>query len=112
MQVRYTICLKDMKKGQSRTAQIDWQVFPGDSGMIEFAGLPIGYTTYRQGGMKVNGFKLGNFAYISDIRDHREEIFAFLEGTEQLVLSALRAEASPRPFFVKRRRRCLPTKLA
>ena len=101
MQVRYHYLFKGQEEGQSRTAQLDWQVLPGDSGQIEFAGLPIRYTSFRQGGMKVNGFRLGNFAYISDIRDHGEEIFAFLEGTEELVLSALRAEPSRAHFSLE-----------
>jgi len=62
--------------------------------MAEFCGVKIGYTTYAQGGMKVTGFRVGPFAYISDIREYGDEIYPFLEGVEHLVLSALRPEPS------------------
>ncbi len=44
--------------------------------------------------MEVNGFRIGNFAYISDIRQFDESIYSFLEGVDHLVLSALRPGAS------------------
>jgi phosphoribosyl 1,2-cyclic phosphate phosphodiesterase len=51
--------------------------------------------SYSQGGMKVNGFRFGDFAYISDIRDYDDSIFDSLKGVKNLVLSALRSEPSP-----------------
>lgn len=66
-----------------------------DSGHTTFLDIPISYFSYEQGGMKVNGFKIGNFAYVSDIRHYSETIFEELQGTEILVLSALRFDPSP-----------------
>lgn len=40
--------------------------------------------------MKVNGLRIGNFAYVSDIKEYDEKIFEDLKGVETLVLSALR----------------------
>ncbi len=78
----------------SLTTELDCHELPQDSGIIEFCGVKIGYTSYRQGGMKVNGFRIGKFAYISDIREHGEDVYSFLDGVDQLVLSALRREPS------------------
>jgi phosphoribosyl 1,2-cyclic phosphate phosphodiesterase len=69
--------------------------------MVEFCGIRFGYTSYAQGGMKVSGFRMGTFAYISDIREYEEEIYPFLEGVEHLVLSALRAEPSSVHFSLQ-----------
>jgi phosphoribosyl 1,2-cyclic phosphate phosphodiesterase len=101
MQIRYHYLFKPHEEGGSRTAQIDCQILPGHSGTVEFVGQPISFISYRQGGMKVNGFRFGNFAYISDIRDHGEDIFPFLEGVDFLVLSALRLEPSRAHFSLE-----------
>ncbi|OGN64993.1 MAG: hypothetical protein A3E80_02130 [Chlamydiae bacterium RIFCSPHIGHO2_12_FULL_49_9] len=39
--------------------------------------------------MKVTGFRIGDLAYISDIRDFDDSIFVALKGIKTLVLSAL-----------------------
>lgn len=62
----------------------------GDSGEGEFLEVKYKFFSYSQMGMKVNGFRFGNLAYITDIRDYDESIFAELEGIETLVISALR----------------------
>lgn len=78
----------------------DLHVLPGDVGEIEFLGFPIRYYSYFQAGMKVQGFRFGNLAYVSDIHDYDESIFPFLEGVEILILSALRIQPSPLHFTV------------
>ena len=45
--------------------------------------------------MKVNGFRVGEFAYVSDIREYDASVFLGLKGVQKLVLSALREEPSP-----------------
>jgi len=92
---RYDYLFRKPVANATRAAEIDCQVLPQETGSIEFCGVNIRYTSYRQGGMKVNGFRVGRFAYVSDIRDHDQEIFTFLDGVDQLVLSALRPEPSP-----------------
>ncbi len=69
-------------------------ILPKDHGMISFLGLEVRYTTYVQGGMKVNGYRFGDLAYVTDIRDFDESIFSFLDGVQTLVLSAPREEKS------------------
>lgn len=77
------------------STKIDCQVLEGDVGETEFLGVKIGYCSYSQGGMKVNGFRIGDFAYVSDIHKYDDSVFGTLEGVKVLVLSALKPETSP-----------------
>lgn len=61
----------------------------------EFLGLPLDLVKYYQGKMQVLGFKLGNFAYITDIKEFDENIYAELQGIEYLIISALKEESTP-----------------
>lgn len=81
------------KEGLS--AKFEFIPLEKDRGEVEFLGLKIGYCSFTQGGMKVTGFRLGEFAYISDIQKYDDSFFPALEGVETLVLSALRPEPSP-----------------
>lgn len=69
---------------------------------VEFQGIPIQTVSYSQANMIVTGFRIGNFAYISDIREYDEKkVFSALQGVENLVLSALRTTPSPVQFTVQ-----------
>jgi phosphoribosyl 1,2-cyclic phosphate phosphodiesterase len=50
--------------------------------------------SYFQAKTKVNGFKVGSFAYLTDIRTFSEDIFSSLQGVKTLVISALRSKPS------------------
>ncbi len=84
------------KEGQS--AKLDFFPFDKEMGEVEFLGIKIGYCNFYQSSMKVSGFRIGNFAYISDIQRYEESVFDCLKGVDKLVLSALRPEASPFHF--------------
>ena len=77
------------------SAKLDFQPFDSSVGQATFLGFNIQYCSFIQGGMKVTGFRLGDFAYISDIHKYDDSIFEALEGVRVLVLSALRPEPSP-----------------
>ncbi len=77
------------------SAQLEIHLLPHAQGEGEFLGIKIGYITYKQGGCQVNGFRFGNFAYITDIREFENSIFESLVGVKTLVISALREESSP-----------------
>ena len=83
------------KEGKSMTAQFACQQLPANEGQVSFLDLPIRYFSYSQGDMKVIGYRLGDFAYVSDIRDFSSAVFSHLEGVNHLVLSALRQESNP-----------------
>lgn len=70
------------------------------SGIVHFENIPIQYVTYEQSRMSVNGFRIGNLAYISDIRRFPEDIFESLSGVKNLVISALKYVPSQLHFSV------------
>lgn len=69
-------------------------------GVIDFEGLPLTYLSYRQGMMQVLGFRIGTFAYITDIQEHSDEVIKALKGVDTLVVSALRWSKSPVHFTI------------
>lgn len=75
-------------------------LLPDTRGSVSFINLPIRYCTYEQPHVKVNGYRIGDFAYITDILDYPPTIFQDLEGVRTLVLSALRQEQQGLHFTV------------
>lgn len=88
------------ERSQGLIANFDVQLIEGERGTARFLDLDIGYCSYEQAGMKVNGFRFGDFAYVSDIRVFPETIYEDLKGVENLVVSALRSSPSPLHFSV------------
>lgn len=76
------------------------QILPNQAGEVIFENIPIQYVTYMQGGMLVNGFRFGDLAYLSDIRNFFPSIFDHLKGVKTLIISALRYTPSPLHFSV------------
>lgn len=74
------------------------QEFERDRGEVVFQGIRIGYCSYWQLGMKVNGLRFGSLAYVSDIKDYPDSIFEDLKGADTLILSALRFEETKMHF--------------
>lgn len=89
--------LFDNEKKKKRLA---FQYLESNQGKTQFEGVTIRYFSYEQQGVKVTGFRFGNFAYVSDIRTYPDTIFKDLEGVETLVLSALRFTPSPMHFSI------------
>ncbi len=100
VQLRYHYLLKPLTSGNSVSAQIDFQVLPGDFGEFEASGVRFKYVSYFQLGMKVTGFLCGHFAYVSDIRHYSHELVEALQGVDVLVLSALRHRPTQMHFSV------------
>lgn len=76
------------------STKLDCSLLPQERGEVEFLGVKIGFCSFNQGKMKVNGFRFGDFAYISDIQKYDDSVFECLKGVRKLVLSALRPEPS------------------
>ncbi|MBM3193350.1 MAG: MBL fold metallo-hydrolase [Chlamydiae bacterium] len=70
-------------------------------GEISLNGLNGRYFTYSQEGVFVNGFRFGNFAYVTDIKDYDLSLFEDLEGVETLVLGAINEAHSKMHFTIK-----------
>ena len=68
---------------------------PGSVGAIDFMGWKVKYCSYDQGGMKVNGFRWGNLAFLTDLKKFDDSVFDFLQGVDTLIISALRFTPSP-----------------
>lgn len=66
---------------------------PGEG--VEVIPLPVFH-----GSMPVYGFRVGNFAYITDTNRIPPETMALLEGTDTLVLDGLRHEPHPTHFTI------------
>ncbi|MCC5832150.1 MAG: MBL fold metallo-hydrolase [Chlamydiales bacterium] len=98
---RYDYLFREKSWGMSLAAQLDFHVLDNERGEALFCGIPLRYMTYEQGGMQVNGYRFGSFAYVSDIRNYPETLFEELTGVEILVLSALRHEPSLMHFNIE-----------
>ncbi|MEI6243268.1 MAG: MBL fold metallo-hydrolase [Chlamydiota bacterium] len=59
------------------------------------------YMSYFQAKTKVTGFRVGSFAYITDIRKYSLDILEKLQGVKTLVISSLRAKTSPVHFSIQ-----------
>ena len=84
-----------------KNTHFDLQILPPEQmGKVLFEQLPVEYVTYLQGKMAVNGFRIGNLAYLSDVRNFAPEIFSQLQGVKDLVISALKYIPSPLHFSI------------
>ncbi len=88
------------KQTPSFRNKYDIHLLPSTEGETEFLGLNVRYMSFEQAKMRVTGFRFGNLAYISDIRDYKEDIFNHLQGLDTLVISALRFLPSPMHFSI------------
>jgi phosphoribosyl 1,2-cyclic phosphate phosphodiesterase len=85
----------------SLTVQLDFTLLEKDSGKVNFLDIPLLYCSYFQGNAKVTGFRFGDLAYFTDIREFNEDICPSLQGVKTLIISALRWEASPVHFSIE-----------
>jgi phosphoribosyl 1,2-cyclic phosphate phosphodiesterase len=96
LKIRYNYIFEESNDPQILKTKIDLKLLEGGAhGNTTLCGIPIEYVTFEQAGMLVNGFRLGDFAYLSDISHFSEEIFTHLQGLNNLVISALRFTPSP-----------------
>lgn len=98
--LRYYYLFEPSLGQETFTPRLHLQILPDQAGQVIFEGLTIEYMTYIQGGMKVNGFRIGDLAYLSDIRHFSPTIFDHLKGLRYLIISALRYTPSPLHFSV------------
>lgn len=101
LQRRFDYIFREKIQGISLTAQLDFHTLEEERGVVDFAGVSFRYMTYTQGDMSVNGYRFGDFAYISDIHDFPETIFEDLQGVNELVVGALRHEPSTMHFTIE-----------
>ncbi len=100
IKIRYNYLMEPLSEGQTISAQLDFIVLEEDVGQVVFEDVSWSYVSYHQAGVKVNGFRTGKMAYISDIRTYPESIFDSLQGLDLLVLSAFRTTVTQMHFSV------------
>ena len=71
-------------------AEFNFHVLEGDSGAFAVGDALIRYMKYQQGGTAVLGFRVGDFAYITDLKEYDESLLHDLHGVKTVVTSALR----------------------
>jgi len=100
LKIRYAYIFNRSKVSLSLVPAFTTQILQGNEGSVEFEGVPIQYVTFTQADMPVNGFRLGNLAFLSDIKIYDESIFSYLQGLDVLIISALRFTPSALHFTV------------
>jgi len=84
----------------SLQSQLDFEILEEDFGKIRFGGLDVQYVSYEQANMKVTGYRFGDLAYISDIREYKDRVIDEIRGVDTLILSALRYDPSEVHFSI------------
>lgn len=100
IRLRYFYQFLEPKEHNSKTVKFEYLTLPHDRGSIDFHGMHVQYLTYYQGDMPVLGIRIGNLAYISDIKTYPETIFEDLKGVETLIVSGLRNTSSNVHFTI------------
>lgn len=86
---RYAYLLQVPKETKSVSARFAFHLLEGLQGELNFLGIRIGFVSYAQGTTPVTGFRFGEFAYLSDIKEFDVSILEPLRGVRFLCLSAL-----------------------
>lgn len=97
---RYHYLMQELGPLETPYTKLQFQIVPSDFGSCIFEGYEWQYVSYSQQGMQVTGYRLGDFAYISDIRHYSQEVVSYLQGVRILVVGALRETPSQAHFSV------------
>ncbi len=100
VKVRYHYFIRE-EEGVYDSPFFSWHLLEKGQGDVLFEGVHFTSVSYYQMGMKVSGFRVGNLAYISDIKIYEEEILQRIQDVDILVVSALRHTSSPMHFSVE-----------
>ena len=100
LQQQYDYIFYSKEELKTSLAEFVFHKLPENFGEYKFLDLDVKYFSYQQDATKVSGFRIGNFAYVTDIRNYSEQIFDFLQDLDVLVLSAVRKSPSPVHFSI------------
>lgn len=76
-------------------------IFDKKAGSFSVCDQTFHYFTYSQMGVEVTGYRMDDFAYVTDIKEYHPEIFTWLEGVDTLVLSAIHESTNKMHFSVE-----------
>jgi phosphoribosyl 1,2-cyclic phosphate phosphodiesterase len=79
---------------RSFSAQFDFHPLAEKEGQFLLGRIPVSYFSYTHGGMGVTGFRIGSFAYVTDIKEYCSSILRHIEGVDLLILGATRLTQS------------------
>ncbi|MBM3198550.1 MAG: MBL fold metallo-hydrolase [Chlamydiae bacterium] len=91
---------QEMGQNSTESPFFTWTIYKSSFGQVLFAGLPLEILSFSQVGMPVMGIRVGNLAYISDIKEYSEELAYRLQGIDTLIISAPRKSRSPLHFSI------------
>ncbi len=74
------------------------QVLKSSFEKVSFEGVAMECVSFLQANTQVTGIKIGDLAYISDIKMYKEELINQLKGIKTLVISAARSQSSTMHF--------------
>jgi phosphoribosyl 1,2-cyclic phosphate phosphodiesterase len=95
LKIRYHYLFRPIEQLPTIPAQLKLHLLEEEFGFFSLFGLDFHYLTYFQGRVKVTGFRVGDLAYLTDIKEYSNDIFSPLQGVNTLIVSALRKESSP-----------------
>lgn len=101
LKYRYHYLFKPLPEDPFNSSFFSWSLLDSPFGDIDFEGLSFKYVSYFQAGMKVLGIRIGNLAYISDIKQYEDQLIEELSGVEVLIISALKETGSEMHFSVE-----------
>ncbi len=87
-------------KDKTKPVKFTFTELVGKRGVVSFLDLPVQFFTYEQPSMEVTGYRLGDLAYVTDIKSYPETIFEDLKGINTLIISALRFTETKLQFSV------------
>lgn len=90
LKIRYYYMFKEQPKELKEASRLKLEILPKNEGETDFLGCKVSYFSYIQLGMKVNGFRFGKMAYVTDLKEYSNAIFDHLRNLDLLILSALR----------------------
>lgn len=67
-----------------------WHILKDLFGHDQLSDIPCTYVSFFQDKMQVTGVKIGNLAYLSDIKTYSHDLFEKLDGVDILIISAAR----------------------
>lgn len=77
----------DLKR--NKTAELEFLVLNELSGEFVIKNIPVQYFSYTQGMAHVLGFRIGNMAYVTDIKEYSTDVIQALQGVDLLIVSAV-----------------------
>lgn len=70
-------------------SKFTFQILEQDAGKATFLKIPLQYFSYQQTGMGVTGYRFGDLAFVTDIKEYSDSLLKVLAGCETLIISAL-----------------------